>query len=166
MMKKSLIIYILCCFLFVSFTVHPYHVGSVEINYGSKTKTFEITGRFFIDDLENALQKKYGKSVHFLDPKHKEEINKELENYALEYIKLKADNKFVKLNYLGYEEDKESVNIYLETESLPLPKKIEASVSMLYNLFEDQLNIIHIVVNGQRKSDKLSYPDRYIYQKF
>ncbi|MFP3594752.1 DUF6702 family protein, partial [Chryseobacterium sp. SIMBA_038] len=28
--------------------VHPYHVGSVEINYNSKSKTFEVTGRFFL----------------------------------------------------------------------------------------------------------------------
>lgn len=37
--------------------VHPYHVGSVEINYNAKSTTFEVTGRFFLDDLENGLGK-------------------------------------------------------------------------------------------------------------
>lgn len=119
-----------------------------------------------MDDLENALNKKYGKSVHFLDQKYKAEINKELEHYTAEYLKLKSDNQFVKVNFVGYEEDHESVNIYLESEALSVPKKIETAVSLLYNLFDDQMNIIHIVINGERKSDKLNYPDRYLYQQF
>lgn len=168
MMKKSFAVFILCSFVFclLSFRVHPYHVGSVEFNYNSKSRTFEITGRFFMDDLENALNKKYGKSVHFLDSKYKSEINKELENYSSEYLKLKADNQFVKINYVGYEEDHESVNIYLESETLAVPKKVETAVSFLYNLFDDQMNIIHIVIHGERKSEKLNYPDRYLYQQF
>ncbi|WP_379969093.1 DUF6702 family protein [Epilithonimonas sp. UC225_85] len=167
-MKKSLIILILFSFLLclVSFRPHPFHVGSVEFNYNSKSKTFEVTGRFFMDDLENALNKKYGKSVRFLDPKFKTEINKELELYTSEYLKLKSDNQLIKVNYVGYEEDHESVNIYLESQSLPTPKKVETAVSFLYNLFDDQMNIIHIIVNGERKSEKLNYPDRYLYQQF
>lgn len=158
----------ICSFLvcLVSFRPHPFHVGSVEFSYNSKSKTFEVTGRFFMDDLENALNKKYGKSVHFLDPKYKPEINKELEQYALEYLKLKSDNQFIKVNYVGFEEDHESVNIYLESEILTTPKKVETAVSFLYNLFDDQMNIIHIVINGERKSEKLTYPDRYLYQQF
>jgi hypothetical protein len=168
MMKKSFAATIICTLAvcLYSFSIHPYHVGSVEFNFNSKSKTFEVTGRFFMDDLENALNKKYGKSVRFLDSKYKAEINRELEKYAAEYLKLKADNRFLKINYVGYEEDHESVNIYLESEALAVPKKVEAAVSLLYNLFDDQLNIIHIVINGERKSEKLNYPDRYLYQQF
>lgn len=145
---------------------HPYHVGSVEINYNSKSKTFEITGRFFLDDLENGLSKKYGKPFHFNDEKYKAQLNEALKNYSAEYFKLKADNEFLKVSYIGYEEDSESVNVFLESETLPAPKKVEAAVSLLYNLFDDQINIVHIIVNGNRKSEKLSYPNRYLFQQF
>lgn len=145
---------------------HPYHVGSVEINYNSKSKTFEITGRFFLDDLENGLSKKYGKPFHFNDEKYKNVLNDALKNYTAEYLKLKSDNKFIKLSFIGYEEDSESVNIYLESEPVSNPKKVEAAVSFLYNLFDDQINIIHVIVNGNRKSEKLTYPNRYLYQQF
>ncbi|UOU99862.1 hypothetical protein MUU74_07895 [Chryseobacterium daecheongense] len=146
--------------------VHPYHVGSVEISYNSKSKTFEITGRFFLDDLENALSKKYGKSFHFNDAKYKSLLNETLKSYCAEYLKLKTNNKFLKVDYLGYEEDNESVNIFLESESVDHPKKVETAVSFLYNLFDDQINIVHIIVNGERKSEKLTYPDRYLYKQF
>ncbi|WBV58803.1 hypothetical protein PFY10_10125 [Chryseobacterium daecheongense] len=166
-MKGLWILFIPLVFLY-SFTIikHPYHVGSVEINYNTKSKTFEVTGRFFLDDLENALGKKYNKSFHFNDPKYKVQLDDALKNYSAEYLKLKSDGKFLRVNYLGYEEDNESVNIFLETESVNMPKKVEAAVSFLYNLFDDQINIVHIILNGKRKSEKLSYPNRYLYQQF
>ncbi|HCN12353.1 MAG TPA: hypothetical protein DIS75_08480 [Chryseobacterium sp.] len=146
--------------------IHPYHVGSVEFNYNSKSKTFEISGKFFLDDLENALKEKYGNSVHFNDVKYKSQINELLTKYCADYLKLKVDNKFLKISYLGYEEDSESVNIYLESEVVNQPKKVETAVSLLYNLFDDQMNIIHIIVGGKRQSDRLNYPDRYLYKNF
>ena len=149
-----------------SYMLHPYHVGSVELNYNQKSKTFEVTGRFFMDDLENAVNKKYGKNLHFLDQKSEKEMNILLKNYTSEYLKLKVNNQALPLNFVGYQEDKESVDLFLESAAVTNPKKIETAVSLLYNLFDDQMNIIHIIINGQRKSEKLSYPNRYLYQQF
>jgi len=165
---KNLWLFLLPVFLLFSFTKakHPYHVGSVEINYNAKSRSFEVTGRFFLDDLENGLGKKYGGSFHFNDEKYKAKLNEALEKYCSEYFKLKADGKFLKVNYVGYEEDNESVNIFLESETVTSPKKIEAAVSFLYNLFDDQINIVHLIKNGQRKSEKLIYPNRYLYHQF
>lgn len=166
-MKKLLFLFSVFI-TFFSFTEakHPYHVGSVEINYNQKSKTFEITGRFFLDDLENGLNNKYGKTLHFNDPKFKAQLNEALKNYSAEYFKLKGNNKFLNVSFVGYEEDHESVNVYLESEKIDNPKKVEAAVSFLYNLFDDQINIVHIIVKGERKSEKLTYPNRYLFQQF
>ncbi|MDF2552781.1 MAG: hypothetical protein K0R77_2056 [Chryseobacterium sp.] len=166
-MKKIffLLIFSLICSSFNK-DKHPYHVGSVEINYNSKSKTFEVTGRFFLDDLENGLTEKYGKPFHFNDEKYKSQLNIALKNYCTEYFKLKTNNQFLQVNYVGYEEDSESVNVFLESETVNNPKKVEAAVSFLYNLFDDQINIVHIIVDGNRKSEKLSYPNRYLFRQF
>ena len=89
-----------------------------------------------------------------------------MKTYFEEYLKLKADNKFLKVNLIGFDEDRESVNIFLESEVVNQPKKIEVAVSVLYNLYDDQMNIIHLIVNGKRQSDKLDYPNRYLYKMF
>ena len=161
---------LLLAFLSIVFSfakdIHPYHVGSVEVNYNSNTKTFEVSAKFFLDDLENALNKKYNKILHFGEEKSKAGVNEALNDYFYEYFKLKNNNKFVKVNYIGFEEDRESVNVYLESEPTEMPKKVETAVSLLYSFFDDQMNIVHIIVNGVRKSSKLSYPDRYLYQLF
>ncbi|WP_230380049.1 DUF6702 family protein [Kaistella gelatinilytica] len=167
MLKKFLLLFSLCFFIWSQAKeVHPYHVGSVEFNYNVKSKTFQITGKFFLDDLENALKEKYGKAVHFNDANYKQQINEYLKKYCEEYLKLKADNQFLKVNYVGFEEDSEAVNIFLESEPVNSPKKVEVAVSFLYNYFDDQMNIIHVVVDGKRQSDKLNYPNRYLYKTF
>ena len=166
-MKKIFLLFtFLLTFLVSAKPIHPYHVGSVEINYNAKTKTFEISAKFFLDDLENSLNAKYNKTLHFGEEKSKAGLDLALENYFAEYFKLKSNNKFLKINYLGFEEDKESVNVYLESEATEMPKKVETAVSLLYSFFDDQMNIVHIIVNGERKSSKLNYPDRYLYQIF
>ena len=166
-MKKFFLLFtFLLTFLVSAKPIHPYHVGSVEINYNAKTKSFEISAKFFLDDLENSLNAKYNKTLHFGEEKSKAGLDQVLENYFAEYFKLKSNNKFLKINYLGFEEDKESVNVYLESEATEMPKKVETAVSLLYSFFDDQMNIVHIIVNGERKSSKLNYPDRYLYQIF
>ncbi|MBQ1253876.1 MAG: hypothetical protein IIY05_05990, partial [Alistipes sp.] len=45
-------------------------------------QTFEITGRFFTDDLENAVSKKAGKTLRFHDSKQKELMNKAFDEKA------------------------------------------------------------------------------------
>lgn len=166
-MKKFFFL-LLSLFFLASFTTeeHPYHVGSVEFNYNSKSQTYEITGRFFLDDLENAVNGKFGTAVYFQRESDHARMDELLKKYCADYLRLKSDNQFVTLKYLGYEEDSEAVNIYLESEKVKPPKKVETSVSMLYNLFDDQSNIIHTIVDLERKSTRLSFPDRYSYQNF
>ena len=172
---KKFLLFIATTFLVVALSsfksysysdVHPYHVGSVEFNYNSNSQTFEITGKFFLDDLENGLKEKYGKAVHFNDRKYQSEINDLLKQYCVDYLKLKVDNQFLKINYVGFEEDSEAVNVFLESEIVNKPKKVEVAVSFLYNLFDDQMNIIHLIVNGKRQSEKLNYPNRYLFKTF
>lgn len=166
-MLRKILFAFTAIFLISSFTkLHPYHVGSVEFNFSNSTSTFEVTGRFFLDDMENALKNRYGKPVFFHSEKDKKLMEQSLRRYAEEFLKLKADNNFVNLKFIGYEEDAEAVNIYLESPKLQKPKKVEAAVSFLYNIFDDQINIVHIIVDGKRQSHKLAYPDRYLYKSF
>ncbi|SFI15585.1 DUF6702 family protein [Halpernia frigidisoli] len=166
MQKLFLFLVFIISLNFSAKSLHPYHVGSVEFKYNEKSKTFEVSARFFLDDLENAVNKKYGKTVHFNDAKFKDQINVLLKSYCEDYLKIKVNNKAIKLNYLGFEEDKESVDIYLETEAVLNPKKIETAVSLLYSYYDDQMNIVHIIVKDVRKSSEVVYPNRYLYQQF
>ena len=146
--------------------VHPYHVGSLELRYNTKERAFEVTGKFFLDDMEQALSKRAGKALRFHDSSSRGLMEKTMELYLREHFAVKADGKRISFTYLGFEEESEAVLVYLESEPLKAPKKVEVALSVLYTIFEDQLNIVHTVVGSTRQSHQLRYPDRYFYRTF
>ena len=170
MMRMKKLIFLLLvgfvCLSSSSFMPHPYHVGSVELNYNSRSKTMEVTGRFFMDDLEDALNAHFKRKFRFMDKSKKTEIEVALKKYLQEHLKVRINNQNVTLHYLGHQEERESVELFLESSTLPLPKKVETSVSCLYNLYDDQMNIVHVILNGKRKTAKANYPDRYLKFEF
>ena len=146
--------------------VHPYHVGSLELRYNTRAGAFEVTGKFFLDDMEQAISKRVGKALKFHDSSSRGLMEKTMELYLREHFAVKADGKRISFTYLGFEEDSEAVLVYLESEPLKAPKKVEVALSVLYSVFEDQLNIVHTIVGNTRQSHQLRYPDRYFYRTF
>jgi hypothetical protein len=140
---------------------HPFHVSTTEINHNAKDKTLEVTCRIFTDDFEAILEKNYKTKVDLTHPAAAEKatIDKIVSDYIKKHLQLKADGKQVTLSYLGYEIDNDAAAVYLEVDNIPSVKKVETTDSILYDQFDDQIRIIHVIVGGNRKSDKLDYPD-------
>ncbi|NNU34872.1 hypothetical protein HK413_13930, partial [Mucilaginibacter sp. S1162] len=87
-----------------------------------------------------------------------------VKNYMAQNVHIKTTAAALGFNYIGFELDKEAVNVYFESDKTPIPKKIDAEITLLRNLYTDQMNIVHMTVNGIRKSGKLDYPDKKIAQ--
>jgi len=145
---------------------HPLHVSTTDISYNPKDNKLEVTCRVFTDDFELALQKQFNAKTDLQKPVLHTAMDVLVKNYLNAHLQLKTGDVAVPLNYLGFEVDKEAVNIYLESEKITVPKKMDADVSLLHNIFDDQINIVHMTVNGVRKSGKVIYPDRKIEQVF
>lgn len=140
---------------------HPFHVSTTEINHNAKDKTLEVTCRIFTDDFEAILEKNYKRKVDLTHPAaaDKATIDKVVSDYVAKHLQLKADGKVVTLSYLGYEIDNDAAAVYLEVDNIPSVKKVETTDSILYDQYDDQMSIIHVIVGGNRKSTKLDYPD-------
>lgn len=142
---------------------HPFHVSSTEVNQNAKDKTLEITCRIFTDDFEAVLEKNYKTKVDLthpdVNPNFKSSMDNIVNNYILKHLQLKADSKVVNLTYIGFEIDADAVNVYMEVENISSVKKVEVTNSVLYDLFTDQIGIIHVIVGGNRKSFELNYPN-------
>ncbi len=83
-----------------------------------------------------------------------------VKKYIGSHLQIKADGLTARIQYLGFEKAEEAVNVYFEAENIAVVKKIEITNSILHDLFDDQVNIMHVVVGGNRKSTKLDYPDK------
>ena len=139
-------------------TVHPFYVSVVEINHNGTDKTLEISCKIFTDDFQKALGKAYNTSVDLINPKDRTAVEKQISDYISDHLSLIADNKPVKFQYLGYEISEEAVWSYLQVDNITSIKNLDIVNKILHDYTDKQVNIMHITVNGGRKSTKLDYP--------
>lgn len=153
-------------FSFKKFEKHPLHVSTTEVNFNAKDKALEISCRIFSDDFESILAKLYKQKTDLVNPALKNQMDVLVKKYLSSHLQIKANGKLVSMNYIGFEIDHEATNIYLEVEKISNVKSIEVSTSILYDLFDDQMSIIHLVKGNTRKSGKVLYPDKTFNANF
>lgn len=139
-------------------TLHPFHVSVVEINHNAADKTLEISCKIFTDDFEKVLAQNYKTKVDLINPPKKAVMDSLVKKYILSHLQIKADGKLVALNYLGFEIESEAAYCYIEVENIAAVKKLDITSNLMYDLFDDQVNIIHLTIGGKRKSNKMDYP--------
>lgn len=140
--------------------LHPFHVSTTEINHNEKDKTLEISCRIFIDDFESALEKQFKTKADLSKEEMKTAMDTLVKKYILDHLKIKPDNRSAALNYVGFEKESDAAWVYLQVDNIASVKKLEIVNSILFDLFDDQMSIIHVKVNGIRKSTKLDYPEK------
>jgi len=145
---------------------HPLHLSSTELNYNAKTGTVEISCRIFTDDFEDLLGKKYKVKPDLSAAAKHKEMDILVNQYISSHLLLSANGKALQLNYLGFENDSEAVILYLESAKVKSLKKLQTTSTVLYDQFDDQTNIFHVTFNGNRKSSKLTYPDKILVSDF
>lgn len=138
---------------------HPFYVSVVEINHNSSDKTLEISCKLFADDMEDVLKQQFKTSVDLTSNNQQAQNNKLITAYVQAHLQVAADDKAQKLQYVGFEKESESVYCYFEVPQADAPKKLTVTNSLLHDFTKSQINIIHVMANGQRKSHKLDYPN-------
>lgn len=139
---------------------HPFHVSVIEINHNAADQTLEISCKIFTDDFERALAKNYKTKVDLINPPVKSRMDTLIKKYLLSNLTIKANGKPVVFDYLGFENDHEAAYAYIEVTGISSVNRFDITTSIMYDQFDDQMNIFHITVGGKRKSTRLSYPDK------
>jgi len=137
---------------------HPFYIAVTEINHNAKDQTLEITCKMFADDLEQILEKKYKTQLDISLAKDRPAFDKYIPDYMAMHLSLAVDGKAVALSYVGFEQEKESAFCYFQVSHVPALKKLDIVNSILHDFKQEQINIIHVTVQGKRQSTKLEYP--------
>ena len=139
-------------------TVHPLHLATVEIDHNATDKTLEITCKTFWDDFESILSKVNRSKVDLVSGKDTAGNNKKIFEYIKSHLQITIDDKPVQMSFVGYEKEDVVVYSYLQVDNISSGKKVTIVNSLMHDMFDDQVNIIHVIVKGERKSTKLDYP--------
>ena len=145
---------------------HPIFVSVTEIEYNAANKALEISCKIFVDDFEKSLRKKYLTKIDLQDAKLKAEMSRLVNDYIQKHLSISTDGKKASLQFLGFELQEEGVICYFEAKNIPKVERVELVNNMLYEYNPQQMGIIHIMVNGVRKSSRLDNPNEKVSFSF
>lgn len=146
--------------------LHPFHISVTEVNHNLKEKSLEISCKFFADDFEQTIKNNYKTSLDISSGRDKALFDRYIPDYINRHLMFTVDGKPVKLNYVGYEKDKESVHCFFDVTNIGSVKRLDVTNNLLHDFTNDQINIMHITVNGKRQSASLNYPDSKVSFSF
>jgi hypothetical protein len=153
MMKKAIYLFILALPL-LGFSVHKFYVSVTHINYAEEQDALQITTRIFIDDLEAVLLERYDVRTALATPEESSAAEDYIEKYLKTKFLVRLDGELQPYKFLGKRYDNDVVVCYLEITNLNRPdlKTIEVQNDILTDLFEEQQNLVHLNIRGNKKS--------------
>lgn len=138
---------------------HPLYISVTEINHNAKDKILEVSVKVFTNDFEAVLEKMSGARVDLSQASTKAMSDKLIDAYVEKHLRLKVDGRPVALHFVGSEKENDGTWSYFQVNDVASVKKIEVVDELLYDSFNQQINIMHVTVGGQRKSTRLDYPE-------
>ena len=146
--------------------IHPIYMSVTEIEHNAKEKTLEISCKIFTNDLETTLRQHYKGYVDLVNPKDKAAMNKLVNDYIQKHLSVQLEGKPVALQFLGYEQEEEGINSYYQVNNVAAVKKIDITDNILYDYKKEQISLLHVIVNGNRKTTRLINPDDKLSLQF
>lgn len=139
--------------------LHPIYMSVTEIEHNVKEKTLEISCRIFTNDFETILRQESKKYVDLINPKDKAATNKLVSDYIQKHLQIIVDGKPTFFQFIGYEQQEDAINCFFQINKIGTVKKLDITDDLLYEYKSDQISLIHVTVNGNRKSNKLVNPE-------
>ncbi len=146
------------CLVLAAFGRHPIYVSVTEIEHNASEKTLEISCKLFTDDFEKTLRNTYKTHVDLLNQKYKPSMDTLVNDYVQKHLKVSVDGKPMALRYLGYEQIEEGIYSYYQADNVPAVKSMTITNNLLYEYKTEQMGVMHVTVNGERKSTRLNNP--------
>jgi hypothetical protein len=129
---------------------HKYHTSVTRVEYNQAERSAEITIQTFTDDLRDALQKRAGMNVRL-------EAGKKTERLVFDYLRSSFELKNSaaepgELQWVGMEVKGETVWLYVQAKMADGLARATLRNGLLFDLFDDQVNIVNILHDGQKSS--------------
>jgi hypothetical protein len=152
-MKKAIkIVFLLLLFTgLTSASLHKFYVSVNQLDYVPEKKAIEITSRLFIDDMDLALEKRFGKKIYLGTSKEIKESKELLQKYFQEKFAVKVNEQEKEIRFLGKEVEDNVLICYFTIKNIEKISSIEIKDTILMELY-DQQHIFHTHVLGKKQS--------------
>ena len=158
--KRFLLFLIICSLAISSFEMHKFYVSVTQINFAQDKKAIQITSRIFIDDLNNALEKKHKKKFYIGSTKESEEEIQLMKNYFNENFSIKVNSKSKPTVFLDKEIEDDVIIVYHVIRDISKINSLEIKNTLLFDFLPEQQHIIHTQISGKKLSALLTFENR------
>lgn len=135
---------------------HDFHVSVVNVEFDKTEQALEISQRIFIDDLEKVLADASDTTTFDIIVDFEKDIVKNsIENYVLNHMQISVNGKVALLDYLGAKIDGDVIVAFIESPNIKKMKSITVTNTVFMESFVDQINLVHLLVDGENRSMKL-----------
>ncbi len=145
---------------------HKYYVSVTQIAFIKEKKSVQIISRIDVDDLEFTLRERYDKNIDLTTIAENPIVDDYIQRYLKQKLEIKINTKEVDFNFIGKDYDNDQIVCYLEIEDIASISTIEISNTLLFDLFQEQKNLIKLKINDQVNNLIFTYDDRNQYLNF
>lgn len=133
---------------------HKFYLSVTQVNYSEKEHSLQMTSRLFIDDLNDLLSKRYSIESHFETKDQHPMALKFLDEYFQKKFQIRINGAGVDYRILGQKRDTDMVVFFMEAKGVYLTdiQELEVYNALLTDLYDDQQNVVHLKIKGQKKS--------------
>ena len=152
-MKPIKYIALIGLFFFCSFSaIHKYYVSITQIEYVKDKQSVQIISRIFMDDFEQLLRQRYDEKLTLNNDEDEAVIDTYIKKYLLTKIKIFINGKEVIPTFIGKKYEDDIMHCYLEVENVASISSFEIQNEVLFDMFEDQKNIVRTHINDKNKT--------------
>jgi len=156
-------------FFLSSLFLHPIHVSVTDIEFNKEVNALQVTSHVFIDDMERQIRLDLDEPyLDITKPGKGRTSDGVIEPYFRKHFKLTINGKEANYNYLGHEVEAGAIYIYVEVTDVDKLDAIKVYNDILVDLYDDQVNMVHVKVDGKLRSLKLeedNREDELVYEK-
>ncbi len=135
-----------------AFEVHKFYMAIFQVNYTPEKKMLQITSRIFVDDLNLAIEKKYGKKVYLGSEKESADDQAVLKKYFAENFQIKVNGQSKPVAFLSKELDGDVLICYSRVTDVPKLHSAEITNTVLTQWNSEQQNILHFTAFGNKQT--------------
>ncbi len=146
----------LVLFFSLSSQFHDLHLSMCNLEYNEEGQRIELQQRIFFDDLENMLKLRLeNDSFDILHPESSSISYDSLFTvYLNENIDFSVDGNKISMSLLEYEINDQAIVFYLYALKVKKFSDISFHSHILFDLFEDQTNVVSIKWGNKKKSGR------------
>lgn len=118
-----------------------------------------------MDDMENALKQNYDMSLS-IDASDTSVLDAYINKYITEKINIEINGEKTDFNFIGKETDLDIMKVYLEIENVENIRSFQITNKVLFELFEEQQNMVKLKMNNLHKSYLLNRQKQHAVLNF